>query len=74
MEITQQQIADAKKVLSDAGYFTDNLWHVNDVLFHDDCPASVSNEDARKILNNALTNEWTIGEIFYSIGDQLNNK
>ena len=74
MEISQQQIADAKKVLSDAGYFTDNLWHINDVLFHIDCPKSTSSTDAMDILNNALTNEEIVSDIFYSISYQLENK
>jgi hypothetical protein len=74
MENKQLEIEQAKAILNQHGYFTDNLWHIADVLRHSDCPDSVSNEDARKILNNALTNEWVIGEIFYSIGDQLNNK
>jgi hypothetical protein len=74
MEITQQQIANAKKVLSDAGYFTDNLWHINDVLFHSDCPKSTYKLDAKRILRNALTNEWIVGEIFYSIGEQLRDE
>jgi hypothetical protein len=73
MKITQEQIAEAKKVLSDAGYFTDILWHINDVLFHSDCPKSTSNIDAMNILDNSLTNEWIVEQIFHSIGDELNN-
>jgi hypothetical protein len=74
MEIAQQQIADAKKVLSDAGYFTDNLWHINDVLFHSDCPKGISKADAKRILRNALTNEEIVSDIFYSISYQLENQ
>jgi len=74
MKITQEQIAEAKKVLSDAGYFTDNLWHINDVLFHSSCPKSTSSTDAMDILNNALTNEEIVSDIFYSISYQLEVK
>lgn len=60
------EIEKAKEVLRKAGFFTDNLWHINDVkgrfqIFDD--------EDAQDVLNDALTNEWVMEQIYYSIGD-----
>lgn len=71
MEITHEQITDARKLLKKAGYFTDNLWHINDVLFHDGCPNGISNDDAYRILRNALQNEELISDIFHTITYQL---
>jgi hypothetical protein len=57
------EIEKAKATLRDAGYFVDNLWHVNDVKFKYEC----DNETALEILDNALTNEGTMGQIWFAI-------
>ena len=54
------KIEQAKKTLRDAGYFTDNLWHVDDVKAAyemNDLDYNLSNEDAQHLLNATLTNE-----------------
>jgi len=56
-------IEQAKKTLRDAGYFTDNLWHVNDVKSIYDC----DNETALEILDNALTNDGTMDQVWFAI-------
>jgi hypothetical protein len=53
-------IEQAKKTLRDAGYFTDNLWHIDDVMRAydvNDLEYNLSNEDAQYLLNATLTNE-----------------
>ena len=56
----------AKEVLRKAGYFVDNLWHVDDVKLR----FTVSNdEDAQSILNQALTNDWIMEQIHYGISE-----
>lgn len=59
-------IANAKLVLKQAGYFVDNLWHVDDVKDRFECE---DDDTAQKILNLALTNDYTMETINYSIKD-----
>lgn len=56
-------IANAKLVLKQAGYFVDNLWHVNDVQDRFEC----DDDTAQDILNGALTNDATMGQIWFAI-------
>ena len=60
METTIQK---SKQNLRDEGYFTDNLWHVNDVTDLFKC----DDELAQSILYKALTNPRIIEEIHYTI-------
>lgn len=60
------EVEKAKEVLREAGYFTDNLWHVDDVKLRF---AVFDNEDAQSILNQALTNDWIMEQIHYGIGE-----
>lgn len=57
------KIEQAKKTLRDAGYFTDNLWHIDDVKSRYEC----DNETALEILDNALTNDATMEYIWFAI-------
>jgi hypothetical protein len=54
---------ELKEELSRRGFFTDNLWSVHDVkgIF------SVNDEEAQDILDEALTNEATMEQIWFSI-------
>ena len=49
-------IANAKLVLKQAGYFVDNLWHVDDIKINYDC----DDDTAQRILNSVLSNGQTI--------------
>ena len=62
---THREIEEAKVLLRKAGYFTDNLWCIEDVQGRFKC----DDETAQDILNTALTNEATIEQIHYAIGD-----
>ena len=55
---------EAKEVLRNAGYFIDNLWHVDDIKFRYNCD---DDEQAQDILNTALTNEATMEQIWFAI-------
>jgi len=55
---------EAKTVLRNAGYFVDNLWHVDDIKLRYDCD---DNEQAQDILNTALTNDATMEQIWFAI-------
>lgn len=52
--ITQEQIEAAKKLLKDAGYFTDNLWHIDDVKSQFKC----SDDEAYQLLKSVLDCEY----------------
>jgi hypothetical protein len=59
-------IEKAKEVLREAGYFTDNLWHVDDVKLR----FNVEDDgDAQEILETALTNDWIMEQIHYRISE-----
>lgn len=54
------KIKEAKKILEDAGYFTNNLWHIDDVKCIFDC----SDEQAKDVLHDTMTNEGTMHHIW----------
>ena len=57
------RIDNAKAVLKAAGYYVENLWHVEDVQAKFDC----SPIEAMSVLNRALTNEATMEQIWLAI-------
>lgn len=59
----QIKIAKAKQFLRDNGYFTDNLWHVDDVKSKFKC----DDEKAQEILSDALENDATMEQIWLAI-------
>jgi muramoyltetrapeptide carboxypeptidase LdcA involved in peptidoglycan recycling len=56
-------IDKAKKVLEEAGYYVNNLWHVNDVHSRFDC----SKDEAMNVLEEALTSDSTFDTIWFNI-------
>jgi muramoyltetrapeptide carboxypeptidase LdcA involved in peptidoglycan recycling len=57
------EIEQAKKVLEDAGYQVTNLWHINDVKGNYNC----TDEEAMEVLIEALDNEATMAQIWFTI-------
>ena len=49
--------------LEDEGYFTANLWHVDDVMNTYDC----DEETAQEVLSTALENDTTMEQIWLAI-------
>lgn len=64
------EIENAKLVLKQAGYYVDNLWHINDVKDRFDC----NDDTAQDVLHDALTSEWTLEKIFEQICDFAETK
>lgn len=56
---------EAKQALREAGYFIDDLWHVDDVK--NATEVSLSTEQAMRVLSMSLTNEATMEQIWMSI-------
>lgn len=55
------KIDEARATPREAGYFVDNLWHIDDV------EGDLTNEKKQSILNQALTNDTTMNQIWFSI-------
>jgi len=66
----ERKIKLALAYLQRHGYFTQNMWHVNDVkILAPDC----SDHKAQEILFNALTNGGAVEHIFDLILSQTQN-
>ena len=61
----QSKTENAKDILRDAGYYVDNLWHINDIINGFKCKDDV---EAYKILYKVMTSEQTAVHIFEQIG------
>ena len=63
----ENEIEKAREVLREAGYYVDNLWHIDDVrtLFE-----NVTDEQAQEILDKSFQNEATFDQIWFAI-DQI---
>ena len=59
-ELTDQQLRDE---LTRRGYYTGNLWMVDDVQGR----FEATDEQAQDVLDDALTGEWIIEQIFECI-------
>lgn len=60
---THKEIEQAKALLKENGYFTDNLWTVDDVKSKFNC----TDEEAQYVLEKSLTNDATMEQIWLSI-------
>lgn len=61
-------IEAAKKVLTDAGYYVDNLWHIEDVTSRYKCDDTT----AMAMLDSALTHSWIVEKINETIDEMAN--
>lgn len=59
----ETSVNQAKAVLKDAGYYVDNLWHVDDVKSLKD----MNDDDAYAILDTILSGDYIIEDIANSI-------
>lgn len=64
MEFDKVEIA--KQILREAGYYVDNLWHIDDVKDEFEC----SDEDAQMVLNNVFTHDNLVMRINEMIREQ----
>jgi len=58
-----EKIQEAKAFLKQNGYYTDNLWSVEDVQSKFEC----SDDEAQEVLNSALNNDATMEQIWFAI-------
>jgi hypothetical protein len=52
--------------LHDAGYLTNNLWHIDDVMDNFEC----TEEQAMEVLNKVMTSSYVINAVFELINDE----
>ena len=69
MENQLTEVEKAKAVLKQNGYFVDNLWSTQDVTDRYEC---LGEGEAQEVLQMALTNEWIMEKIWFSIEDTCN--
>jgi hypothetical protein len=70
---------DLKLELERRGYFTENLWHRDDVIgqieyYNAENPTKPVKEedlDCNRILYSALTNEWMVEQIYSLIYEEM---
>ena len=56
---------DLRQELELRGYYTQNLWHTDDVMQNYDCVS----ENAQDLLNKVMTSEWITEQIFTLIDE-----
>ena len=61
-DLTTQELKDE---LTRRGYYTENLWHIDDVQVR----YEATDNEAQDVLDEVLQGEWIIGQIFESIDD-----
>ena len=71
MKNTVEEIEKAKEILRNNGYYADNLWSTRDVTdrYMDEDGNEISEVEANDLLNDTLTNQFTIEQIFYTMHD-----
>lgn len=70
---------DLKKELESRGYFTENLWHVDDVesqlaYYNEEHPGeekTLDHDQCLTILESAMTNQWLVEQIFELIDNEI---
>jgi len=60
--LTTEQL---KKELTRRGYYTGNLWHIDDVKIR----FKATDDESQDVLNDALQGSWIIEQIFECIDD-----
>lgn len=58
-------IERAKALLKSHGYYVDNLWQVDDVIFSYEC----TEQEAQELLDEALTSDRIFSEVWNSIAN-----
>jgi hypothetical protein len=64
-DLKEVEEEELRQELELKGWYTQNLWHVDDVMQNYDC----TSEDAQKLLHNALTDNWVTDRIYESIDE-----
>jgi len=63
----ETSVNQAKAILKDAGYYVDNLWHIDDVKQM----KSMNDDDAYAILDTIISSDYVIEDIAVSINKAI---
>ena len=66
VDLKEVSSEDLRQELELRGWYTQNLWHVDDVMQNYDC----ASEDAMRVLDFVLTSDHVTEEVFRGIDDQ----
>ena len=69
IEVGRIATQDAKVALEFKGYYTENLWHINDVRTHNE---TLTDEECMDVLNDVMTSPRIMEEISWAIEYTLN--
>ena len=69
IEVGRIATQDAKVALEFKGYYTGNLWHINDVRTHNE---TLTDEECMDVLNDVMTSPRIMEEISWAIEYTLN--
>ena len=71
MKNTVEEIGKAKEILKNNGYYVDNLWRIEDVTdrYTDEDGNEISEREANDLLDDTLTNQWIVEQIFFTMHD-----
>jgi hypothetical protein len=58
---------ELREELARRGYYTENLWTINDVNYH------CSKEEALKVIDTVMQSEWLVSNIFEMIEEEASD-
>ena len=64
------KVNQARELLKSKGYYTDNLWQIDDVQQNYKC----DDDEAYEVLYSVFENEWIVEQIFVMIDEQCEAK
>ena len=70
MDLKEVSSEDLRQELELRGNYTENLWHVDDVMKKYDC----TSEEALNVLDSVMQSEWMVETIFDMIDEQAEAK
>jgi|TARA_R100001163_G_C5022746_1_gene165122 hypothetical protein len=70
IDLKEVSSEDLRQELELRGNYTENLWHVDDVMIKYDC----TSEEALNVLDSVMQSEWLMENIFEMIDEQAEAK
>ena len=64
------KVNQARELLKSKGYYTENLWQIDDVKQNYKC----DDDEAYEVLYSVFENEWIVEQIFVMIDEQCEAK
>ena len=64
------EVSQARELLKSKGYYTENLWQIDDVKQNYKC----DDDEAYEVLYSVFENEWIVEQIFVMIDEQCEAK